>query len=422
MSEIENISRYLSISDFTKVLKENIENAFPYVFLRGEISNFRPASSGHWYFSLKDKASAIRAIIFKNSQSSILNALSTSNISMLKDGQEVLAEGRLSLYERSGDYSIIITKLIPLGAGELAVKFEMLKQKLQAEGLFDKSIKKELPKFPAKIGIVTSPTGAALKDILNVLKRRFASISVTVFPALVQGENAKEEIIRAIKFADYHYRKNLPHKCDVLILARGGGSIEDLWCFNEEEVAYAIHETEIPVITGIGHEIDFTIADFCADFRAPTPSAAAEIVVKDSEELINSVASMKLRVEVAFNNYLERLNSRFERGKPERLINIFQRILQNNEQDYSYLTEKMNAKFNENFNSLKVRFSHLAGKLESISPLKILGRGYSLVIDKESRLIKSHEAVKIGDNLSVILSKGELEVKVDKILEKSGKI
>ncbi len=329
MDEAAASSKYLSISEFTRILKDNIENSYPYVFLKGEISNFRPSSSGHIYFSLKDQFANIRAIIFKNSQSSIFNS-SNGNKLVLKDGQEVLAEGRISLYERSGDYSIIIARIIPVGIGDLSIKFEMLKLKLQKEGLFDPAIKKELPKFPVHIGIVTSPTGAALKDILHVLNRRFASMRITIFPAQVQGENAKYEIVKAIDFADYHYTNNLEYKCDVLILARGGGSIEDLWPFNEEIVAYSIYKASIPIVTGIGHEIDFTIADFCADLRAPTPSAAAEIVVRNSEDLINNIASLKLRIEAAHNNYMEKISYRMDKFRISRLINNFEKFIRLN--------------------------------------------------------------------------------------------
>lgn len=407
--------KYLKISDFTKIIKENIETSYPIVFLRGEISNFRPASSGHWYFSIKDESASIKAIIFKNSQPSILSLLTTANLQTLSDGQEVLVEGRISLYERSGEYSIIINKLIPVGIGELAVKFELLKGKLSKEGLFDEEIKKELPKYPLKIGIVTSPTAAALKDILNVLNRRFASLKIKLFSAGVQGENAKYEITNAIKFADYHYRTGGEHKVDVLILARGGGSIEDLWPFNEEMVAYSIYNAAIPIITGIGHQIDYTIADFCADLRAPTPSAAAEIVVRSSEELLNNIAGLSLRMEGAFNNSLEKLWLRYDKCNKTRITSLFETVYQNNLQDFAYLEDKMQNNFREYYTNIKNNFSFLTKQLDNLSPLKTLARGYSVTIDKNRKIIKSSENVELGDNLSIILSKGELSVTVDEV-------
>ncbi len=414
-----NNSKYLSISEFTKVLKDNLESSYPNVFLRGEISNFRPSSSGHWYFYLKDQYASIKAIIFKNLQNSVLSTLKAYNISIISDGQDVLVEGRISVYERNGEYSVIINKLIPVGIGELTIKFELLKEKLLKEGLFDQSIKKPLPKFPSHIGIITSPTAAALKDILNVLKRRFAPIKITIFPTSVQGENAKFEIAKAISFANYHYLNKTKYKVDILIIARGGGSIEDLWPFNEEIVAYAIYNASMPIITGIGHEIDFTIADFCADIRAPTPSAAAEIVVKNSEDLLNSISALNLRITASFNNLIEKYFLRFEQCKTKRLITLFEKKYFNNLQDFSYLSDKMKYNFKDYYSKLNQNFSFLVKRLENISPLKILSKGYSIVIDKNNNIIKNYHQVNEKDNLSVILSKGELSVDVKKIFDKS---
>ncbi|MBN2546809.1 MAG: exodeoxyribonuclease VII large subunit [Spirochaetes bacterium] len=410
---------YLSISDFTKILKNKLENSYPLVYLKGEISNFRPSSSGHWYFALKDEFASIKAIIFKGAQNSIITSLKAGGYKGLEDGQAVLAEGRISVYERSGEYSIIISSLLPFGIGELTVKFQMLKDKLSKEGLFDPESKKNLPQYPNHIGIVTSPTGAALQDILNVLKRRFASIKITVFPASVQGESAKKEIADAIDFASYNFNKNTKYKVDVLLIARGGGSIEDLWPFNEEIVAYSIYNCPIPVITGIGHEIDFTIADFCADLRAPTPSAAAEIVVKNSEELLNSIAALNLRMQVAVNNCMEKFKLRLSQCTKERLSNLFEIIYENNLQDFSYLKEKMVNSFYEKYNNLRQRFIIEVQKLDGLSPLKILNRGYSVVFNKNHDIIKSFDQVKITEELRVILSKGELTVNVKEINDKS---
>ncbi|OHD12388.1 MAG: exodeoxyribonuclease VII large subunit [Spirochaetes bacterium GWD1_27_9] len=416
---MNNNDKYLTIGDFTKLVKYNLEDLFTQVYLKGEISNFRPSTSGHWYFSLKDNNATIKAIIFKNNQKEIMDVLKSARLKILENGQEVLVEGRISVYEKSGEYSIVISKIIPVGIGELTVKFELLKEKLSKEGLFDESKKKSLPKYPQSIGIVTSPTGAALQDMLNVLKRRFCSLKIVVFPASVQGNDAKYEVVKAIKCANYHYVKNTDKKVDVLIIARGGGSIEDLWAFNEEIVAYEIHKSPIPTITGIGHEIDFTIADFCSDVRAPTPSAAAELVVKNREDLINSIYSYKLRIEGSFGNALEKLIYRFENCNPKRLSFLFEKTYQNKVQEFSYCYEKQKSFFENYYTNLRQSFSFLLNKLDNLSPLSILKRGYSLVLDKNSNLVKSFKQVKTNDEISVILSEGQITASVKETKEKS---
>lgn len=409
-------SQYISVSDLTRLIKADLESVFCDVYLKGEISNFRPSTNGHWYFSLKDSNSSIKAIIFKNNQSEILKLLKSSSES-IENGKEVLVEGRISVYEKSGEYSIIVNKIIPIGVGELTVKFELLKEKLNKEGLFDSQKKRNLPKFPETIGIVTSPTGAALQDMLNVLKRRFAMIKIVVFPCSVQGEDAKYEIVKAIDCAAYHYKKNTDKKADVLIIGRGGGSIEDLWAFNEEIVARAIHNSPIPTITGIGHEIDFTISDFCADLRAPTPSAAAEIVVKDKEELINSISSYKLRIEADFNSYLEKLYYRFDSNSQERLQLLFRKIYEERNINYSFAYDKFTNLYSNYYDLLRLKFSKLADKLNDLSPLSILNRGYSLVIGKEGKVIKSSKSLNKDDELTLILNEGKVKSKVIEVID-----
>lgn len=412
MNSINNNDRYISISRFTDILKANLESNFPYVYLRGEISNFRPSSTGIWYLLLKDEQAAIRGIIFRNCQSTILNTLKRFNLKGLQNGQEVLVEGRLNLYKKGGDYSIVIERVTPVGLGDLYLKFEELKKRLEKEGLFDQAAKQPLPPYPAHIGIVTSATGAALQDMLNVLKRRSSSLRITVFPAIVQGDAAKHDICKAISCANYHWQNKTDRKVDVLIVARGGGSIEDLWCFNEEEVAHAIYESPIPIITGIGHEIDFTIADFCADMRAPTPSAAAELVAKNSDDLYNNVASYKLRIEASFHNYLDRLRYRTEQCSSERLTRHFERLYQEKAQNFNYLEEKLLGEFKEQLNSKRQRFALLTQKLNSLSPLNILSRGYSLTYDKDENIVKSTSQVEIGEEIKIILNEGSLKAKV----------
>jgi exodeoxyribonuclease VII large subunit len=408
-----NDSKYLSVTEFTRIIKNNLEISYPFVFLRGEISNLRPSTSGHYYFSLKDETSSIKAVIFRNNLSILSNFDAGEGI---KDGKEVLIEGRMSVYERGGEYSIIVSKIIPVGIGELAIKFEILKKKLDRLGLFDPAIKKPLPMYPNHIGIVTSPTGAALKDILNVLKRRFSSLKITVFPALVQGEQAKDDIAKAIKCANYHYENNTENKVDVLIVARGGGSIEDLWAFNEEVVAYAIYESKIPIITGIGHEIDYTIADFCADLRAPTPSAAAEIVVRNTEELINSISAYRLRIQTTFDNYLEKLFYRLDNCRLERLTLLLKKIYENNLQDFSHIEEKLKSVFDNIIKKQKQKFYMLLQKLNDISPLNTLSRGYSITL-KNDAIVKSYNQVERGDDITILLAEGKLSAVINEKFE-----
>ncbi len=396
------------------MIKSNLESVFYDICLKGEISNFRPSSNGHWYFSLKDNASSIKAIIFKNNQNDILRLLKASNHE-IENGKEVLVEGRISVYEKSGEYSIIINKILPVGIGELTLKFQLLKEKLFNEGLFDDNKKKTLPKYPETIGVVTSPTGAALQDILNVLKRRFAAIKIIVFPCSVQGDEAKNEIVKAIRCADFHYINNSDKKVDVLIVGRGGGSIEDLWAFNEEIVARAIFDSPIPIITGIGHEIDFTISDFCSDLRAPTPSAAAEIVVKNKEDLLSSISSYKLRIEANFNAYMEKIFYRFNNSNPERLNLLLKKIYEEKNLNYSFINDKFISNYKNHYENLRKRFAKITEKLNDLSPLSILSRGYSLALDKDQKIIKSTKDISIGDDILLTLKEGKLRTVVKEI-------
>jgi exodeoxyribonuclease VII large subunit len=418
MNVQDNGKQYLTISSFTRIIKQNLEGTFQQISLQGEISNFKPSTSGHWYLSLKDHGAAIKAIIFRNSQSRILSSIRSTGNNMLKDGMQVLVDGRLSVYERRGEYSIIIENLYPAGQGDLALKFEMLKNKLHAEGLFRSEIKKPLPPFPTHVGIIASPTSAALQDILNVINRRFPAIHLTVFPASVQGDAAKFEIVKALDCATWNYSNNQDKKVDVLILARGGGSLEDLWAFNEEMVAYAISRCPIPIVTGVGHETDVTIADFVSDVRAPTPSAAAELVVKSSEELLNTITSFRMRIEGSCNNYFNRLHDRLTWCSHARLNSLFGRLIESSSNDYSRVTDRMIARFREFFATQRQKFYLSIQKLEDLSPLKTLARGYSVVLDKDGSCIRRASSVKEGDSLDVILERGSLQVSVEKANDK----
>ncbi|HUT84984.1 MAG TPA: exodeoxyribonuclease VII large subunit, partial [Thermodesulfobacteriota bacterium] len=287
----------LSISELTQLIKFQLEQSFDYLWVEGEISNFRIPSSGHFYFTLKDEKSQIRAVMFRSQN----RTLEFSP----EDGLSVICRGRLNVYETRGEYQLILDYLEPKGLGALQLAFEQLKQRLAQEGLFDPDHKKPLPQLPRKIGIVTSPTGAAIRDILNIIERRFANVGILIYPVKVQGEGAAQEIATALQ------ELNQMPEIDVVILARGGGSIEDLWPFNEEVVARAIYHSEIPVISAVGHEVDFTIADFVADLRAPTPSAAAELVVRNKDDLIYNLNTVYVRLKNSIRKIYEFNQSRF---------------------------------------------------------------------------------------------------------------
>jgi len=408
---MNNENKYLTVSQFTNILKIDLENRFTSVFLTGEISNFKESSTGHWYFSLKDMSATIKVVVFKFRQSAIIRNLTES----LKDGMEVLVEGSLSLYAKGGDYSIDATKIILSGIGELYIKFEKLKNKLSEKGYFDTSRKRQIPKMVEKIGIVTSPTTAALQDILNVLKRRHSNLEIIVFPTPVQGDDAKDSIVHAIECANFHYRHNTDKSVPLLIVARGGGSIEDLWAFNEEIVADAIYKSEIPIITGIGHEIDFTIADFVADFRAPTPSAAAEIVSVDKEELKREINFYNQKIEKAIFQKIDTFQEIIDRNNKDKLALKLTRL--NNEKyvNFSYIFERLNSNFEKKIFNVKSNFEIVVDKLNILNPMNILKRGYSILINKDGNVVKEETPINVGDNATLVMSNKELSISINKI-------
>jgi len=409
--KMESENKYLTVSQFTNILKTDLENRFTTVFLTGEISNFKESSTGHWYFSLKDMNATIKVVVFKFKQSAIIRNLTES----LKNGMEVLVEGSLSLYAKGGDYSIDATKIILSGIGELYIKFEKLKKKLSEKGYFDTSRKKPIPKMIEKIGIVTSPTTAALQDILNVLKRRHSNLEIIVFPTPVQGDDAKNSIVRAIECANFHYLHNTDKSVPLLIVARGGGSIEDLWAFNEEIVADAIYKSEIPIITGVGHEIDFTIADFVADFRAPTPSAAAEIVSVDKEELKRNINFYNQKIEKAISQKINTFQEIIDRNNKDKLALKLTRL--NNEKyvNFSYIFERLNSNFEKKILNAKSNFEVVIDKLNILNPMNILKRGYNILINKDGNVVKEETPINVGDNATLVMSNKKLAVSINKI-------
>lgn len=368
------------------------------VLVKGELSNFKAHSSGHMYMSLKDEGGVIRAVMFRSSAAKL--GFKPQN------GMKVIAHGRIAVYERDGQYQLYVDSMQQEGQGDLYAAFEQLKVKLSAEGLFDPAHKKPLPKYPKKVGVVTAPTGAAIRDIINVLSRRFSYADIVLYPVLVQGENSAASICGAIEYF------NQTKLADVLIVGRGGGSIEDLWSFNEESVARTIYNSEIPIVSAVGHEIDFTISDFAADLRAPTPSAAAELVVPVQAELTEK-----------FNNVYRRMYTRaitvIERGKM-RISNCterpaFKNPIQavNDERQHldsvshMFETACKNAVF-----SKRQRLSQDAARLDGLSPLGTLGRGYSLARTPEGKVVRSVKQVKSGNVLNIKVADGEFDAVV----------
>ncbi len=388
-----------SVSQLNSYVKGVLDRdeTLAHIFVTGEISNFKAHYSGHLYMTVKDEAASIKAVMF------------AGNASKLRfkpeNGMKILAFGTVSLFPRDGSFQLYINDMQPDGIGALNIAFEQLKKKLEAEGLFRQELKKPLPRFPQKIGVVTSSTGAAVQDIFNVLKRRYPVAEVVLRPCQVQGEGAAEDIAKAI----FEFNKL---KCaDVLIVGRGGGSIEDLWAFNEEIVARAVFASEIPVISAVGHETDYTICDFVADLRAPTPSAAAECAVPDIFELKSNLVSLKQHIFALTRN---RVN--IERSKISSLEKSFalrDPVTNINEQrkELVYLTEKLTSLTNSVLDSNKSKISSLAGKLDALSPLNVISRGYALV-EKDNKPVTKVKDLKKDDVVSIKLSDGQVKANI----------
>ena len=413
--------KYISIGQLTRYIKYKIDNDknLDQVFIKGEISNFKAHSRGHYYFTIKDEEARINAVMF------------STNVKKIKflpqDGMKVLATGKISVYPANGGYQIYVTDLQEDGVGNLYIAFEQLKNKLEQEGLFKKEHKKSLPKIPDKIGVVTAPTGAAIRDIISTIKRRWPLAEIYLFPCLVQGEFASRDIARQIKNAD-------DFNTDVLIVGRGGGSIEDLWSFNEEVVARAIYNAKTPVISAVGHEIDFTIADFVADMRAPTPTGAAEISVPNLSDVENQLSQIKIRLRKNINHKLDIYRQRLEELKSRKILRNPGMLYDIKEQKLDILLDKIKyfmtnlvndknnrlEKIKSNmifkkpekiFDSKKNKYLNIVSKLEALSPLLTIKRGY-LIAKKEDTVITSIKKVKKGDQLDLTMKDGEIKVEV----------
>ncbi len=374
-------------------MDENLKN----VFVTGEISNFKNHYSGHMYMTIKDEGGAIKAVMF------------SSYASRLKfvpeNGMKVIIFGSVSLYNKDGSYQLYITDMQPDGLGALNLAYEQLKERLQNEGLFNLEFKKPIPKFPQKIGVMTAPDGAAVRDIFSVLKRRYPVAEIVFSPVAVQGASAAPEIAKAINLF------NEQKAADVLIVGRGGGSLEDLWAFNEEVVARAIFQSEIPVISAVGHETDFTIADFVADLRAPTPSAAAELAVPDIFELKSDLLGLKQHLSVLMRNMIVAEKEKVENFQKQITILSPSNKIKNSRQELSNLYEKAVNSVTLKMNEEKAKISLLSSKLNALSPLNVLSRGYSITYNNDSP-IKSVNDVKTGDNIKVRVTDGEFFAEV----------
>ncbi len=387
-------NRVITVGQLTASIKAILEGGLGLVSVRGEISNWRPASSGHIYFSLKDSEAVISAALFRGS------AMRMKGLSTMKDGVEVIVRGRISVYAPRGSYNIVVESIEAVGAGGLQAKFEALKKKLQAEGLFDSERKRPIPVFPQRIVVITSPTGAAIRDVLSVLKRRFSGVNVLLISALVQGESAPRDLIRALRCANEH---NLG---DVILLTRGGGSLEDLFCFNDEDLAREIFNSKIPVVSAVGHEIDFTIADFVADLRAPTPSAAAELLVREQEAMIEALMEIQLRLAKCARHELQQAKLML-RSMVASLKNPRDRI-QELQLRFDDWTERLASAVRRRFERNRDLVLRLEVELHALSPLQVLERGYSIAFDAQGRALRSVHVLPAGTRFELRLHDGSI--------------
>jgi len=394
-----NVAAAITVSQLNRQVKTLLEKGIARLWVQGEISNIAKPASGHIYFSLKDDSAQIRAAFFRQRQRGPTIGL--------KNGDQVLAFGRVSLYEPRGDYQLIVEQMEPAGEGALKRQFEVLKKMLAAEGLFDEDRKQALPELPERIGVITSPSGAAVRDILSVLGRRFPSIPVIIYPSAVQGDAAPPELIAALQTAIDR------DECDVLIMSRGGGSLEDLWAFNDEKLARVIADCPIPVISAVGHEVDFTIADFVADMRAPTPSGAAELVVPDREDWLRSINSLAARI--------ARLGQRAVEERSQTLDWLTRRLVQTSpEQTLLRQHDRLRETYRRLVTSISQRVANSGHRLElamrglhAVSPLATLDRGYAIVEDAESgNVLMNAGNATVGGDIRARLANGELTATV----------
>ena len=389
-------TKVLTVSQLNYYVKSALDSdpRLNYVFLTGEISNLTDHyRSGHIYLSLKDNKSLVRCVMFAGNARNLMFKPA--------EGMKVICRGRVTLYEATGQYQYYIEDMQPDGVGALYQAYEQLKAKLSAEGLFDEKYKKLIPHFPSTIGVITSPTGAAVQDIRNILTRRYPSVNITLCPVLVQGENAVPQLINAVE------KLNEYNLCDTIIIGRGGGSIEDLWAFNDENLARAIFKSKIPVISAVGHETDFTICDFVSDLRAPTPSAAAELAVPDKQELLQYYDSQKQYLSTLIDSRISDYKNSLSQSASTLSSLSPQNKLKNIESELAINTHRLTSLSNQIFENKKQEISLLASRLESLNPVSILKRGYS-VVTKDDKTVTSVKDVKAGDTLAIDVTDGRI--------------
>ena len=408
MAEERQVFTVTALNEYIK-MKLETDEALMRVFIRGEISNFTNHKSGHFYFTVKDETSRIAAVMFRSSASKLAF--------IPENGMKVIVGGRVSAYVRDGQYQIYVDTLEPDGVGALYIAYEQLKAKLGAEGLFDEAKKKPLPRYPMRIGVITSPTGAAIRDIINILGRRFPIAEVVLYPSLVQGESAAPQLIEGLRY--FNEKKNV----NVIIIGRGGGSLEDLWAFNSEALVREVAASELPVISAVGHEIDFTLCDFAADRRAPTPSAAAELAVPERYELKRKLGNVTARLELLEGKKLELLRSTLERMKKSRALTDPRNFIDDKRMALGIAEDKL---YNRITFLLERKKSALAGKtakLDAMNPLSVLSRGYGAAFASDGTVIRSAAQVEKGSDISLMLSDGTVKATVcDIVMNEKEKI
>ncbi|MBQ6285453.1 MAG: exodeoxyribonuclease VII large subunit [Bacilli bacterium] len=389
---------YITISDINRIIKFTIDSneLLRDVYIKGEVSNLKYHGRGHLYFSLKDEFSKINAVMF-NYKSSGLDFEP-------KDGDAVLVHGKISVYEASGSYQIYVDSMHQDGIGNLYQLFEELKKKLSKEGLFDEVYKKKINRLPEKIGVITASTGAAIRDIISTINKRYPLVEIYVFPTLVQGSDAAANIVKMIELAN-------TFPLDTIILGRGGGSIEDLWAFNEEMVARAIFNSEIPIISGVGHEIDFTISDFVSDLRAPTPTGAAILATRDKEEIINYLETCKSRINNALDNKLQNAYELLKKYKSNYILNNPMRLYDMQEQKLDILYDKLNSSINIRIDNYNKQIETYKIKLNLLNPVNIIDKGYSIVY-KDNKIIKDISLLNEKDDINILVKNGKINATV----------
>ena len=401
---MENEGRFLTVSQLNEYVKMLMDSnpILKNVWIKGEISNFKNHySTGHFYFSLKDDNAIVRAVMFRSYAQKVQFSP--------RDGMKVLIHGRVSAFVRDGQYQIYADEIVPDGIGSLYLAFEQLKSRLAERGLFDESRKKPLPRYPERIGIVTSPTGAAIQDMLNILGRRFPCAEIVIYPAQVQGAEAPPQLIRGVEYF------NATCSADVIIIGRGGGSAEDLWAFNDERLALCIAASEIPVISAVGHESDFTICDFVADRRAPTPSAAAELAVPDGNELMRRLEAVANKLGTTLLQKIQNGKNNLKYLRESGVLSSAAPLLSEKRMGLLYLARQMDTDMNNAVRLSATGLSSVAARLESLNPLSVLSRGYSVTSDAEGNAIRSVSDVKQNDEISIRVRDGKIKATVKSI-------